>query len=220
MQNNLITYLQLFFIGMTFSLSGPCLFSCLPIIITYISGSRKNWKQSFKDISIFVIGRFIAYLLLGLLAGASVSVLNKFVSLKVSMYFRPIAGIISIILGVFVLLSAKKNHKFCFFIEKKNLGIANLFLFGLIIGISPCIPLLALLSEITLISRSPLDGLFYTFFFGLGTSIGTFVIMGISCGIFNWVPQRIFKSEAIVLAFRFFCAILLILFGIFIIYAK
>ena len=80
MVNFLITHLQVFGIGFSFGMAGPCFLLCTPILITYITGSKKNWADAFKDILSFLSGRLIAYIALGFLAGLSGSVLKNFTS--------------------------------------------------------------------------------------------------------------------------------------------
>jgi len=85
---------------------------------------------------------------------------------------------------------------------------------GFIIGVFPCAPLLALLLEITLISKTALDGMFYALFFGLGTFISGFIVIGGLSGILTWLPTKILKSKRSNLIFRIICALLLIWLGL------
>ena len=69
MVNSLITHLQIFGVGFSFGMAGPCLLVCAPILITYVAGSKTGWADVFKDILVFLSGRLAAYIALGFLAG-------------------------------------------------------------------------------------------------------------------------------------------------------
>ena len=85
---------------------------------------------------------------------------------------------------------------------------------GFIIGMFPCAPLLALLFEIALMSKTALAGMFYALFFGLGTLISGLIVIGSLAGIFSWLPAKIFKSKRSNFVFRIICALLLMLLGL------
>ena len=84
---------------------------------------------------------------------------------------------------------------------------------GFSVGITPCAPLLALLFEITLISKNAMEGMSYGLAFGLGTFLSGFIVVGILTGILASFPAHILKSKAGKLIFRIACALLLISLG-------
>ena len=55
-----LTLLQLFGIGFAFGMAGPCLFSCTPILMAYIAGSNRRYKDALANIFIFLFGRLAA----------------------------------------------------------------------------------------------------------------------------------------------------------------
>ena len=55
MLNSFITYLQIFGIGFSFGLIGPCFLTCTPVLLTYIAGRKKGTAEVFKDIFTFLI---------------------------------------------------------------------------------------------------------------------------------------------------------------------
>lgn len=219
MINAAITHAQLFGIGFSFGMIGPCLLVCSPILITYIAGTRKTWHEALKDIFIFLSGRLIAYLALGYIAGLSGGLLRQFTGRQVSFVFRPAAGALSIIFAIIVLMQktpvkcedASEKHK--------SYDLGGLLLFGFIIGVSPCGPLLGLLSEIALMSRCGLDGMAYALSFGIGTLISGLIVVGAVSGLITWLPARYLKSNTGNLVFRILCAGLLILLGLGLIFA-
>jgi sulfite exporter TauE/SafE len=209
-----IAFLQVFAIGLGMGFAGPCLFFCLPIIITFTSGVQKGYRKSLIDILIFFCGRLLAYIVLGCLAGISGMFLRRFIDSSVIFYLNPLAGIISIGLGIFILFSKKTEKVKC---QKEPLKVGasgGLFLFGFIIGVSPCAPLLALLFEIALISKNALQGAFYGLFFGLGTFISGVIVAAGLAGLLIWIPERFLKSRGARLSLRIVCALVLILFGL------
>jgi len=81
-------------------------------------------------------------------------------------------------------------------------------------GVFPCAPFLALLFEITIISKTPLQGMFYAFSFGLGTFISSFIVITGLSGVITWFPGKFLKTSFSVSVFRLICALLLILLGL------
>lgn len=210
---NTVTFLQLFGIGFSFGLAGPCLLVCTPVLIAYIAGKQVKFKQALVDISIFLTGRLLAYLLLGYLAGLSGLLLRQFSNSSLVVYLKVSGGIIIILLGIYVWLGKEPSSLACKFKANAIFNSTGLFVLGFSIGLFPCAPLLALLFEITLVSGSAWGGLLYALAFGLGTLISGFIVMAALSGIFTRLPPGIFKSRAGNLIFRTICALLLILLG-------
>ena len=155
----LITYFQLFGIGLSFGVAGPCFLSCTPFFITYLAGKKLKWSQGLIEALIFLSARLFAYLVLGYLAGLSAVILKRFGSSSFILFLKPLSGVIIIILGILILFA--KDPAFCGhrFKGGEALTISSLLTLGFIMGISPCAPLLALLFEITVISKTALQGL-------------------------------------------------------------
>jgi len=229
MSNTLITYLQIFGIGLSFGIAGPCFLTCTPVLITYIAGSKKAWGEVFKDILVFLSGRLLAYVLLGALAGLSASLLRKFTGSYLASFFQPLAGAVTILFAVILLTNRLPENRHC---EKGSdpcpprhcegalapeaislFNFGGVFAFGFLIGSSPCAPLLALLFDITLMSKGVFDGMLYALSFGLGTFISGFITVGLIAGILTRVPAVFIKSKAANMVFRIVCALLLIALG-------
>ena len=213
--SHLITYLQLFGIGFSFGAAGPCLLVCGPIIIAYAVGRRAPWRRAIVEIVIFLAGRILAYAALGFIAGFSASLLGRFTDPGIYFYFKSLAGVISISLGVLVLVSEKVFLKpSCVQDKRKAYDLAGLFLIGFAMGMTPCVPLVALLLEIVLISKNAFDGMLYTLFFGFGTFVSSFFVIAAAAGLLRWIPAKALRSKTSSLAFRIVCALLLIAFGL------
>ena len=73
---------------------------------------------------------------------------------------------------------------------------------------------MGLLLEITLISKTFLQGAVYGLMFGLGTFLSGFIIAAGLSGLLNLFPKKIALPMAANRIFRSICAAVLILFGI------
>jgi len=213
MVNSIITHLQIFAVGFSFGMAGPCLLTCAPILITYVTGSKRRWRDVFKDIVTFLSGRLLAYIALGALAGLSGSILRNFTSSGISAYLKPLAGAVTIFFALIILLS-RDDHECCRTSSGELLNFGGVFGFGMLIGLSPCAPLLALLFDITLMSKGALDGALYAFSFGLGTLLSGLITIGIIAGVLTRVPAALVKSKAANMIFKVACALLLIALGV------
>lgn len=213
--NHLITYLQLFGIGFSFGAVGPCLLVCGPIIIAYVAGRPAPWRRTITRIAIFLIGRIFAYAVLGFVAGLSASFLGRFTDPGMHIYFKLLAGIISILLGVLVFASRKASFgQSCAQKKHKPYDLAGLLLLGFAIGMTPCVPLTVLLLEIVLISKNAFDGMFYALSFGFGTLVSSFLVIAGAVGLIKWIPAKVLRSKTSFSLLRIFCAFLLVAFGL------
>ncbi|MDP3041883.1 MAG: sulfite exporter TauE/SafE family protein [Candidatus Omnitrophota bacterium] len=211
---NVVTILELFGIGFSFGLAGPCLLVCTPVLIAYIAGKQVRLRQALVDIAIFLTGRLLAYLVLGYLAGLSGFILRQFSNSSLVVLLKACGGMIIILLGIYVWIGKEPFSWACKHRAGTIFNFTSLFILGFVIGIFPCAPLLALLFEIALVSKSAWGGLLYALFFGLGTFISGFIVVGALSGIFTRLPPGIFKSRTGNLIFRTICASLLILLGL------
>lgn len=217
----LISALQVFSFGFILGVAGPCLFYCLPIILALNAGIRQDYKKILSGIVIFLSGRLLAYVALGFLAGVSAVLLRQFTDPHFSFYLKPAAGIISIAFGVYIFFYRQQEEKTCQNQAHKILSSGGFFIFGFIIGISPCPPLMGLLLEITLISKTFLQGAIYGLMFGLGTFLSGFILAAGLSGLLNWLPKKISLPPVVNTIFKIIYASILILFGIiFILSAK
>jgi len=208
-----LTLFQLMGIGFTFGMAGQCLFSCTPILLTYVAGSDRHFKDALADIFIFLSGRLAAYIVLGCLAGLSASLLRQFVDSRSAPYLKQIAGALSISLAFFVLFSKDPSQCAGGRCPAKEYGAGPLAALGFLIGLAPCGPLVTLLLQITLMSKNAFDGGMYALAFGLGTALSALVVVGSLAGVFTKFAAKYLISGKANLAFRMISAILLVVFG-------
>jgi sulfite exporter TauE/SafE len=214
MITKLFTCFQIFGLGLSFGMAGPCLFSCAPLLVAYLTARQLKLGESLGNILVFSFGRLLAYIFLGFLAGLSASALRHLNSGKFILMLRPLAALLIIGMGISVILNKDSPYGFCRLIKNKASGLTGLFVLGLIVGISPCAPLLALLFEIGLISHHPWQAMIYVLCFGLGTLISALLIIGGLTGIFSWLPLRLLSSKKANLVFRVICASIIVLMGL------
>ncbi len=207
----LIPYLQIFGIGFSFGLCGPCLWNYMIIIASIAPVYR--FKKGLRYIFSFLTGRFCAYLLLGFVVGESAKLLKAFLSSSLVVCFKIIGAVIIIFLGLWVIFVKDKNF-LCRKMNIDSLNVGNFFLLGILIGILPCAPLLALLIEISIISKDGIEGAFYMFFFGAGIFLSSLIILSALNTILSSIFRKVISSNKIKLGFRIMCGVLLILLGI------
>ncbi|MFH1191451.1 MAG: sulfite exporter TauE/SafE family protein [Candidatus Omnitrophota bacterium] len=156
--------------------SGPCVGFCAPILTGFIAIYKPSLRKALISYLFFSLAKLTSYMILGALCGVFSGILK-------SGFFLGYLNGINIILGFFVLFIGiltisnidPLSSKYCSFLSKGNLRNASIL--GLLAGFSPCLPLLGILNYIVIISRSPLEGLFYAFIFGLGTSISPVILL-------------------------------------------
>jgi sulfite exporter TauE/SafE len=217
----LIPALQIFWIGFMLGLTGPCLFYCLPIILALSAGSSKNYNNKLSGIITFLCGRLFAYTALGFLAGVSGLVLRQFTDSRFSLHSKPVAGIISIAFGIYILFYRQEKEKTCGRNRMQDLlQSGGLLMYGFIVGISPCPPLIGLLLEIALISRNFLQGAVYGLMFGLGTFLSGFIVAAGLLGVVNRVSKKYGMPIAAHKIVNIIGALVLIAFGIYFILAR
>lgn len=209
--------IEIFIVGIALG-NGPCLSFCLPIIIPYLGGyfgleeKTSNWKDSLTFTLIFSSFRLFAYALLGLLSVIFYQFVFNFLRIK-GIYLHLILGSFIIIIGLVYLFNPKRLGSFCKFFYK-NLAKQskfNMALFGLLIGFSPCGPLLAVLSYISALSKNPLEGFLAGLSFGLGTLISLIIPLGVFAG---FLIERIKKFSLAISVIRILSGLVLIYFGL------
>ena len=205
---------SIFLLGLLFG-SGPCLVSCGPMLISYAAGTRKNINAGILFYSLFSLARVLVYLVfsltiffLGRLA------LDNRISGSFSKYLFIIGGAFLILIGFLMAIGRGISLKPCQglydnFIEKDN---KSAIMLGLIAGLLPCAPLLAVFSYLGLISKSWLLALFYALSFGLGTFISPLVLLTLLAGV---MPSLLLKNNKTgERVFNFLCGAILIFLGL------
>jgi len=213
MHNSVITALQLFSIGFSFGIAGQCIASCTPVILTYLCATKKAWFPACMDICVFLTGRFLAYIVLGFLTGLGLSFLRQCIDSRLTHSLRFAGGLVTILMGLSIVFFKEKNNPWCRLIQEKTTGFGSLCLLGFIAGISPCVPLVTLLTEVALMSKNIYDSVWYAFSFACGISFATFLVLASLGAMVTWLPKKIIKSKISEIIFKIICSILLIMLG-------
>jgi sulfite exporter TauE/SafE len=193
--------------------SGPCLVSCGPFLVSFISGASKDFKESFRIWSIFSLTRIFAYTVLGFIAGLfSQEVVYRIYQGNFGRYLLIFGGIFLCFIGMVMILGGRKQNRICRVLEEGFIkrGIKSAAIFGLVIGFIPCAPLLAILSYIVLISGSWSKGMLYSFSFGLGTLISPLIILIFLASL---VPKMLDKTKFFSI-FQKLCGLIIGILGI------
>jgi len=149
-----MSLIKFFVAGLALSF-GPCLFVCAPVLLPYIFAKGGDWKEGLKISLIFSFARVLAYSSLGFLAIAFLKIVLQTFGGEKS-YVRFVLGVFVFLMGLFHLLRrSEKCSGFGKFLTQKKHSI---FLIGLLIGFSPCAPLLAVLTYIAVTARNVLEG--------------------------------------------------------------
>ncbi|MFZ5801178.1 MAG: sulfite exporter TauE/SafE family protein [Candidatus Omnitrophota bacterium] len=205
-------WLSLFLSGV-FLGAGPCLISCGPFLLFFIAGAQKTLREGLLIWFAFSLARLFSYLLLGLGCGIlSQKVVSRFIAGNAGRYFAMAAGVFIVSVGIAMLLGRSTQSRFCRQMETVFIkrGLKSAFAFGILIGLLPCAPLLAVLSYITLISKTWVKGVAYSFAFGLGTMVSPLVIIALLAAL---VPKIFFRKEHLLSIFSRACGLIIIFLG-------
>lgn len=161
--------------------SGPCLGFCAPILAGFIAAYKPSAKKAVIFYGYFSLAKLVSYMVLGALCGVFSGILKSGVFIGYLNAVRIILGIFVLTAGILTCIIKKPlNSKYCSFLSKGNFKNAGVL--GLLAGFSPCLPLLGILNYIIIISRSPFEGSFYAFTFGLGTAISPVILLVVLSG--------------------------------------
>jgi hypothetical protein len=139
-----------------------------------------------------------AYVLLGLLAGFSGGLILEVLDQQYfGFYLWLLAGLFITLLGFLIILGKEPRLHLCQVLEKHTIGdgTKSMALLGFIVGITPCAPLIGILTYITFNAEGSLIGAFYCLCFGAGTAIITpLIVLGMLASV---IPKMLFKTPQI-----------------------
>jgi len=188
--------------------SGPCLLLCGPIIIPYIAGKQRNWLEGLRITLLFGLGRFFSYTLLGGVVGYIGSYLFQLFYCKVwGNVVWLLAGALIVLFGIMIILGKGVNNPLC----KWANGPRGVVLLGLLLGFSPCLPLIGVLTEIMFVAEKVHQGFILGAAFGLGTMISPLLFLG---PVAAALPARLIKSERGRMLINWLCGLLLAGYGL------
>jgi len=204
---------SLFLLGLTFG-SGACIASCGPLLISYLIGTEKNIGKSITSYILFSCARIAVYVILSL----CVFLVGRFVIMRfvadISRYLVVAGGALIMVMGVLVAMGKEKRFAFCGVLHKKLIehDAKSVLMMGLVIGLLPCAPLIALFSYVGLVSKTWAQSLAYSLSFGLGTAVSPLIFLAVFAGA---MPKFLdARGQAIVRAVRYICASIIIILGL------
>lgn len=200
--------------------SGPCMIICAPILLPYIAGTKRTWQEGLKATLIFGLTRMLIYTLMGGVVGyIGYSMFNLFYNRAWGMYVWVIGGLFIITLGILIMLGKGIKNPVCKFLQTQTLENSNksMVFLGIVIGFSPCLPLIAVLTEIMFMVEEFYQGFLYGAAFGVGTVLSPLLLLGALAPVF---PSKFIKTEKAGKVFNAVCGFLLIAVGIYIIWQK
>ena len=159
---------------------GPCLSFCAPIVLPLIAGTQSGWQKGLWSILAFSFSRVFAYIVLAVISygiGHSIDI-----STNISLHI--VIGSIIIILGVLMILNRSPDFKICnrFIRNPFDNSLKAPIILGLLIGVSPCVPLFGALAYIAFESKTYFSALFLGSCFGVGTLLTPLIPIGILAG--------------------------------------
>jgi sulfite exporter TauE/SafE len=192
---------------------GPCLTHSAPLLLPYIGATKGHWKDGLKIGLAFSGGRVLALAFLGGIATVAFSFINQFFPPHRSGWLYGIVALFMIALGIVIVAGKGLGIR-----AGKNLldrGVESMFVFGLLMGIAPCVPYVAILTYIACVAeKAVLKGAWYGVAFALGTAVAP-IVLGIITGS---IPERLLRSARLLRAFQVLCGLVLVVFGIRLLY--
>jgi sulfite exporter TauE/SafE len=192
---------------------GPCLTHSAPFLLPYIGAAKGHWRDGLKISLAFSGGRVLALAFLGGIATVAFSSINQFFPPHRSGWLYGIVALFMIAIGIVIVAGKGLGIK-----TGRNLldrSLESMFLFGLLMGIAPCVPYVAILTYIACVAEdAALRGAWYGFVFSSGTAVAP-IVLGIITGS---IPERLLKSARLLKAFQVLCGLVLIVFGIRLLY--
>jgi len=174
-------------IGLIYGLT-TCTFSCLPVVGTYIVGTRSSFSEGVKATVLFSIARIAGYTVMGIFFGLVGNVVKTYLS---SPIVPAACGTLIILVGIRLLFSKQnrgcKSSKCSGLRETAKTTSISLIPLGLAMSFIPCLPYTAIMASAAA-SGSALQGAATAFLFGLGTSLSPLLLLG---GATGWLAGQI-----------------------------
>lgn len=155
--------------GLLLGLStGPACFAyCAPVLLPFLISKEQGLKDSFRLLFSYLAGRFLGYLLVGMIVGIIGSSFANIISPGMTATLNIITGLFLLFFGV---LRNFPSFKLCRMIKSNNSSTWAVIFAGLLTGLNLCPPFLAAIAQAAGTGSFFLSMIFFAFFF-LGTSL-------------------------------------------------
>ena len=199
-------FIQGFLVG-----SGPCVLTCAPLVLPFIAGTKRDWREGLEAALVFGLARVFVYTLLsGTVGYLGVYLFQLFYNQAWGLAIWLAAALFIISIGILMVAGRQFNNPFCVYLQNELLKnkIKGLIILGLIIALAPCLPLIAVLTEIMFTAEKFYQSWLYGLSFGLGTLISPLLILG------ALVPALFAKFSRL----NIICGLLLVAAGLYILF--
>ncbi len=209
------TALWLFVLGLSFG-AGPCLASCGPLLTAYIIGSKKGVVNSLGTYLLFSAGRISVYLVLGVAVFLLGNGFFQHLTQEYSKYIFIVGGIFLIALGILMVYGKGRNFGLCDLLHRRLVqeNCQSALALGIITGLLPCAPLVALFTYVGLVSKSWPQSIIYSFSFGAGTFISPLLLLAVLAGL---MPRFFSRREYLTRILEVLGGLVMVVLGIFLI---
>jgi cytochrome c biogenesis protein CcdA len=184
--------LPLFLAGFTASF-GPCLLTCSPVMLPFITGTRQNLRQGISAAIVFSLVRTLTFVQLGIL----VAVLGSSLTTALSRYHTLIAvitGAVIALLGIIIMLGKDLQSRFCRILHQETAGgLKGAVILGVLMGILPCVGKLGVLAFVAVRAHTIWRGAAMSLAFALGEAWSPIIILTAFSGI---LPQMLRTPRA------------------------
>jgi sulfite exporter TauE/SafE len=189
-----ISKLTFFFIQGVLIGSGPCFLTCAPLVLPLIAGTKRSRREGLEAVLVFGLA----------------DLFRLFYSHTWAMALRLTAALFIILIGLLMIAGRQFTNPLCVYLQRATLKnkYKSLIMLGLIVALAPCLPLIAVLTEIMFAAEKFYQGWLYGLCFGLGTLISPLLVLG------ALVPDLSVKFPRL----NVVCGLLLIAAGLFILF--
>ncbi len=196
---------------------GPCLAYTAPVLLPYVGGIETSWRGGLRIGAIFSLGRVVAVGILGGVVTVAFGTINRFFPPHRSGYLYLVTALFIVAVGVLIILG--KGFKLSIgTIGKRSLldrDWESMLLIGLLVGFSPCAPLICILTYIACIAENNIGlGVLYATAFSVSAAVAPILL----CSVMGIFPEKLFRTAKVRRIFQTVCGAVLILFGLQLIY--
>ena len=116
-------------------------------------------------------------------------------------------------MGLLIILGNQPNFRLCQLLQKNLIkkDAKSIITLGLLFGAMPCLPLVGILSYISIISKSVLTSLLFMLSFGLGTLVSPLLILSVAAGS---VPRLVERYERLSFLFKLLSGLIIMMLGL------
>lgn len=181
------------------------------MVVSYIAGTGKDIRRALGAYLLFSAARISAYAALGLFVFFLGRYLIEKFLFSFSRYVLLSGGSFVVLTGLLIAAGRKNNLRFCRFLQKNILekDRKSIIIFGVVIGLLPCLPLLAVFSSILLVSKNWLDTFLLSLSFGIGTSVSPLILPVVFAGS----APALFKDKRCERIISSICGLVIIFLG-------